>query len=150
MSSRPTNVPLLSALAASAMAVSGCVTTAAFAPASLPTIAGLPENREAKLHTSDGLDTVSGSTEVTLRSRIGRDEEVDEVRLSRLRYEAGALVLPDDGKNVMLSDVWGAEITKPSPGKTAGLVVGIVLGTVVLAVATFFVAGAIALSNANF
>jgi hypothetical protein len=147
----PTNLRLLSALVAGAFTVSGCVTTAAVAPASVAAVAGLPEDKEAPLQTSDGLEMVSGSTRVTLRSAEGG---ANEVRLSSLRSEGGSLVLPGlgpgNGQTLALNNIWSAEITKPSPGKTAGLVTAIVIGTVILAVATFYVVGAVSLANSKF
>jgi hypothetical protein len=144
------NLRLLLALVAGAFTVSGCVTMATAAPASVAEIAGLPGDKEARLQTSDGLEMVSGFTLVTLRSGKGEAATSNEVRLSSLRSEGGILTLPGNGQTLALNDVWGAEIAKPSPGKTAALVVAIVVGTVILGVATFYVVGAVSLANARF
>jgi hypothetical protein len=148
---RAAKLHLLSALVAGAFTVSGCVTTYVVPPSRLIPVAGLPDNQEAELQTMDGVETVKGSTRVTLRStegtpvqwityqnsRDGWATTAHEVRLSSLRSEAGALVLSETGQSLPLNDIWSAEFKKVSPSKTAGLVTLIVVGTVVLFLATF-------------
>ena len=90
---------------------------------------------------------VHGSSKVTLRSGEGETETVNELSLSALRSEGGALVLPGDSHRLSLDNVWSAEITKPAPGQTVGLVAGIVLGTAALSVAVYFIAGWISFVN---
>jgi len=139
----PANLRLLSALVAGAFTASGCVTTFTAAPARLAALAGLPEDKEANVQTGEGLETIDGSAEVTLRSP---ERGTDEVRLSLLRSEGGVLVLPGNGPTVALGDIWSVEVTKPSPGKTAGLVLGIVGGSAVAAALVYEVLEGIALS----
>jgi hypothetical protein len=230
---RPTCLRVLSVLVAGTFTVSGCMTTVAVSPASVAASAGLAEDKESKLQSSEGWETVNGSTRITLRStedetatvneaplslmrseggtlvlpgnghslalkRIlsaevdadpaspeglaavagladkgqatipggtygnrvvygsskvslrsgeGDTETVNELRLSALRSEGGALVLPGDSHRVAIDHVWSAEISKPAPGQTVGLVAGIVLGTVSLGVAVYFIASWISFVN---
>jgi len=144
---RPTNLRILSALVAGTFTVSGCMTTVAVSPASVAASAGLPEGKESKLRSSEGWETVNGSTQITLRSTEDETATVNEAPLSALRSEGRALVLPGDSHRLALDNIWSAEITKPAPGQTVGLVAGIVLGTAALGVAVYFVAEWISFVN---
>jgi hypothetical protein len=163
MPAKPANLRLLSILVAGAFAVSGCVTTYTVVPARLIPVVGLPENQEAELLTTEGLQTVTGATRVTLRStegtrvqwttyqnsREGEATTTHEVRLSWLRSEAGALVLSETGQTLALNNIWSAEFTKGSPSKTGGLVAAIIVGTAILALATLGVAFFVAAGSSN-
>jgi hypothetical protein len=135
---------------AGAFTVSGCVTTYVVPPARLIPVAGLPEDQEAELQTTEGLETVKGSTRVTLLSAEGTpmqwttspnspdggSKTASKVRLSSLRSEAGVLVLSETGQTVALNQIWSAELTKPSPSKNGGLVAVIIVGTALLVFTT--------------
>ena len=107
---RPTNLRVLSALVAGTFTVSGCMTTVAVSPASVAASAGLPEGKESKLRSSEGWETVNGSTQITLRSTEDETATVNEAPLSLLRSEGGKLVLPGNGHSLALKSILSAEV----------------------------------------
>jgi hypothetical protein len=140
---------------AGAFTVSGCVTTYSVPSRTLGAVAGLPEDRETELETSQGSrQRVKGSTRFTLlsdegtpapwipslNSPDGGPKTASEVPLSSLRSEGGALVLSETGQSVALDSIWNAQFTKADPGKTGGLVGGILVGALVVALVAALVA----------
>lgn len=119
LSLRSASFRFLAAVVAGAVATSGCVTTMAVSPPSVAAAAGLPEDKEGQLRTPDGPEDVDGSTRVTLHSTEAGTETTNEVALSKLRSENGALVLPGDGHRLTLSAIWGAEVANPSAADVA-------------------------------
>jgi hypothetical protein len=116
-------------------------------PSAVLKVAGLAQGSHATVDTSFSRVTVKGSTLVTLHSEAYGAQTTNALSLSKLKSEGNALVLPGDSHVVPLKNVWSAEIVKPSPGKTAGLIAAIVLGVSVLTITGLAVAAMNALNN---
>jgi hypothetical protein len=133
-------------------AVSACtsVTQVSITPNQLHSLAGLPPDEERELIAPDrAKDLVArGDDEVRLQVRPGGHAPIADmpwVQLCQLRWEDSygfdqngpTGVISDGVLRVTGRDLVGAEvrITRPDGGRTAALVVGIVLGAVALSLA---------------